>query len=147
MEFNLYKDPKTKLLDPELFSGTAHQVAKEWSGTTSTQIRKFFDEVLLLREQSKGGDSSEKEAKWARILPFVKMLNAKVAYAYGRGNLKNDTFVKFIQRGTSQINEVEDLETFSKFFEACIGFHKYEEQLASNKNKRRGSSQSAGRRR
>ena len=51
------------------------------------------------------------------------MLNAKVAYAKGRGNI-TDKFVDFISDCISQINEEKDVKLFANFFEAFMGYYK-----------------------
>ena len=102
--------------DPELFNKTAEKWAKEiGKDVKNTQIRKFYDKVLELYERSQKEDFSE-------ILPFVKMLNSKVAYAKTRKKV-SDTFVKMINSCVTQANTKERLEIFKLFFEAVIGFY------------------------
>ena len=112
--------------DEELFNKTA----KEWAekigadkkfGVQNTQMRKFYDKVLELNEKAKHKDFDE-------VLPFVKMLNSKVAYASqrssGSGKIVNSTFVSMINSCVNQVAKKEDLNTFKLFFEAVVGFHK-----------------------
>lgn len=110
--------------DGELFNETA----KKWAdniggGVKNTQIRKFFDQVLELEKNSNNSENFEGE-----VLPFVKMLNSKVAYAGARksagGNLINQEFINMINSCVKQVNDPESLRTFKLFFEAVIGFHK-----------------------
>ncbi len=108
--------------DPELFNETAKSWAEEiGGGVQNTQIRKFYDKVLELNDKAKHGDFDE-------ILPFVKMLNSKVAYASQRngvgGNLINREFVEMMNICINQVNSKKSLEIFKLFFEAIIGFHK-----------------------
>ena len=108
--------------DPELFNKTAEKWAKEiGKDVKNTQIRKFYDKVLEFYEKSQKEDFSE-------ILPFIKMLNSKVAYASqrssGGGKLVNEAFVKMMKECINQINSKEKLENFKLFFEAVLGFHK-----------------------
>jgi CRISPR-associated protein Csm2 len=105
--------------DVELLNKTAQIYAKKISdGVTSTQVRKFFDKVLVLNEKAKYVDDFQSE-----ILPFVKSLNSKVAYANAR-KVVNNAFVTMINECVQQINSKEKLEIFCLFFEAVIGFHK-----------------------
>lgn len=112
--------------DKELFNKTA----KEWAekigvdkkfGVQNTQMRKFYNKVLELNEKAKHKDFDE-------VLPFVKMLNSKVAYASqrnsGSGKIVNSTFVSMMNSCVNQIDKKEDLNTFKLFFEAVVGFHK-----------------------
>ncbi|HHO42820.1 MAG TPA: type III-A CRISPR-associated protein Csm2, partial [Epsilonproteobacteria bacterium] len=61
------------------------------------------------------------------ILPFVKMLNSKVAYASSRssggGKLVNQAFVDMMSSCINQVDSKEKLDVFKLFFEAVIGFH------------------------
>jgi CRISPR-associated protein Csm2 len=102
--------------NPNLFDETAKEIAQKISRTKSTQIRNFYDYVLDLYEQSKNKPFNE-------VLPFVKMLNSKVAYSKSRGH-SSDEFVLMIQECIKQIDTKEKLEIFKLFFEAVIGFSK-----------------------
>ena len=112
--------------NPKLFD----EDAKEWAekigtdkktGVQNTQIRKFYDKVLELNEKAKHEDFSE-------ILPFVKMLKSKVAYASqrssGSGKLVNSAFVSMMNDCINQVHSKKDLNNFKLFFEALLGFHK-----------------------
>ncbi len=116
--------------DEELFNKTA----KEWAekigadkkfGVQNTQMRKFYDKVLELNDKAK---RTTNEEFGDEILPFVKMLNSKVAYASqrssGSGKIVNSAFVSMINSCVNQIDKKEDLNTFKLFFEALVGFHK-----------------------
>lgn len=115
--------------DKELFNETAKSCAEEIGagrgGVQNTQIRKFYDKVLELNDKAKKVDEDEFKEE---ILPFVKMLNSKVAYASqrnsGGGKLVNKAFVDMMNGCISQIETKERLQNFKLFFEAVIGFHK-----------------------
>jgi len=110
--------------DPELFNETA----KEWAenvcskrgndcGVKSSQLRNFYDKVLELY------DKTEKDSvPWEDVLPFVKMLNSKVAYAKTRKTV-NDEFVSMMTQCIKQVDTSEKLRMFKLFFEAVIGFY------------------------
>ncbi|MBD3843158.1 MAG: type III-A CRISPR-associated protein Csm2 [Campylobacterales bacterium] len=102
--------------NPKLFDETAKELAQKVSKTKSTQIRNFYEYVLDLYEQSQSKPFSE-------ILPFVKMLNSKVAYSKSRGH-SSDEFVLMIQECIKQVDSPKKLEIFKLFFEAVIGFSK-----------------------
>jgi len=113
--------------DPELFNETAKQWAESIGvgrgGVQNTQIRKFYDKVLELYEKSQN-----QEEDFGEILPFVKMLNSKVAYASSRnsagGKLINKAFVEMMNSCINQVDSKESLAVFKLFFDAVIGFHK-----------------------
>lgn len=110
--------------DQELLNKTALQHAQNiGKDVKNTQIRKFYDQVLELTQKAKHVTDFEGE-----ILPFVKMLNSKVAYAStrksGGANLINKAFVDMMSACINQIDSKEKLAIFKLFFEAVIGFHK-----------------------
>ncbi len=113
--------------DSELLNKTAKSKAEEIGagkgGVQNTQIRKFYDQVLELNNRAKRCDDFSEE-----VLPFVKMLNSKVAYASTRksagGNIVNRAFVEMINSCVNQVDSKEKLSVFKLFFEAVIGFHK-----------------------
>ncbi len=81
-----WKDKKNEMVNSDLFSTYAEDLAKkiadEGSKTCNkrSQIRKFYDEVLRFDTLVKKEPSA-----FEKFLPYLKMLNAKVAYAKGRG--------------------------------------------------------------
>ena len=115
--------------DPELFNKTADSWASKIGngrgGVQNTQMRKFYDQVLNLHQDAKS--MSEEEFK-SDLLPFVRMLNSKVAYAStrnsGGGKIVNQAFVEMMSSCINQVTSKKDLNTFKLFFEAVIGFHK-----------------------
>lgn len=86
--------------------------------TKSTQIRNFYDYVLQRFEES------EKDPdQFDEVLPFVKMINSKVEYAYGRENISK-SFKEMMTNCVNQTNTYKELRTFKLFFEAFVGFYK-----------------------
>jgi CRISPR type III-A-associated protein Csm2 len=87
-----------------------------------TQVRKFYDEVTMWSEKTRTMADLEQN------LPFIKMINAKVAYARGRDYV-DDKFVAWISSCLAQIKaaDEESLSAFQNFrilFEAFTGFYK-----------------------
>ena len=115
--------------DVELFNKTADswagKIGNGRGGVQNTQMRKFYDQVLNLHQDAK---SMEEEEFQSDLLPFVKMLNSKVAYAStrnsGGGKIVNKSFVDMMSLCINQVKSKKDLNTFKLFFEAVIGFHK-----------------------
>ena len=109
-------------LDPELFSEIAEQVAKklgeERNAPKPSQIRKFFDELVMWEERVQ-----QDQSKFSEYLPFIRMLNAKAAYAKGRNHVTED-FLKLMAHCLQQVNDAVSLHNFKLFFEAFIGFYK-----------------------
>ena len=113
----------------EIFSDIAQRAAKHIKTNKNlnktTQLRKFYDElamwndrVQLVRENKAG--------KFQELIPFIKMLKAKVAYAEGRKNVDKNFFDIF-NRCIDQISNVETLRDAKLFMEAVMGFCKLEE--------------------
>ena len=84
--------------------------------TSKTQIRAFYDKLL---EYYNEVFLDKKE--FEDVLPFIKMLKSKVAYAKGRKVVKGK-FVDFMNEGIDAINSKEDLKNFKLLFEAVIGY-------------------------
>lgn len=113
-----------KEITPTLFSETAKECAQIVSDNGGrernkpTQLRRFYDELCLWQEKV-GND----EARFNENLPFIKMIVAKVAYAYGR-KLVDDSFLTLMETGLKQVDSLKTFSTFKTFMEAFMGFHK-----------------------
>lgn len=133
IEFWLNKEKRT--VDPELYSSKAETLAKTIAKDNKdtrkqnkrTQIRKFYDEVTRLNMEAKmkTGSTAEADADayWNDIAPLVHMIIAKAAYARGR-DLVSDNFVEFMKNSIRQVEKPEDLNVFTNFFEAFMGFYR-----------------------
>jgi CRISPR-associated protein Csm2 len=128
MAVQLWKDRNSRIIDPELFSTTAESLAKEVNkeriasrekSNKPTQIRKFFDEVIRYK-----GMVEATPEDFVSLLPYIKMLNAKAAYAAGR-DLIGVTFKGFISDSLKQVQDQKDFELFCSFFEAFLGYYKF----------------------
>ena len=123
MDFKLSKtDGKP---DPELFNETAKNAAVGVASggdkiNKSTQLRKFYDEIVLWDNKV-----LMHPEKFDEYLPFIRMLNAKAAYANGR-KLVDDKYVGLLNSGLQQVTDSETLHTFKLFMEAFMGFYKQE---------------------
>ena len=107
--------------DAELFNktakGWADKIGEGRKAVHSNQLRNFYDKVLELHEKAQ-----KRRESWEDILPFVRMLNSKVAYAKTRGHV-NDDFVEMMTQCIVQVDSPQKLEIFKLFFEAVIGFY------------------------
>lgn len=126
----------------ELFDQTARLAAKiigdNRESNKPTQVRKFYDELCMWHD--KVHMAKDKEKALEENLPFIRMLNAKIAYAKGR-NQKDDrrdptvvdrtglvdkNFVDLFSPCIQQIDSYKKLRNFKLFFEAFMGFYKLE---------------------
>ena len=113
-------------IEAELFNDIAQQAAKkiaqDKNRNKSTQLRRFYDELVLWETRA-----NQQPAKFAEYLPFIRMLNAKAAYAEGR-KLVDSTFVELLSHTLKEVNSAETLTTCKLFWEAFLGFYKQERQ-------------------
>jgi CRISPR-associated protein Csm2 len=117
----------------DLFDGVAHEAAKtvalddrgrEKKENKPSQIRKFFDELVMWDAKVNGiQDLEARRSRFTAHLPFIRMMNAKVAYAKGR-QLLDDHFQKLFSDGLKQVEDPATLRNFKLFFEAFLGFYK-----------------------
>lgn len=112
-------------IDPELFSSVALSAAQQVSKAGDkvnkpTQLRRFYDELCLWEQRV-----LEQQESFDDCLPFIRMLNAKVAYAKGR-DLVDDTYQSLFQHTLNEIKDAASLRTCKLFWEAFTGFYKQE---------------------
>jgi len=111
----------------ELFDEVANKTAKAISDTqkreqnSHTQLRKFYDEIVMWNDKLQGKNDDE----YAKSLPFIKMINAKVAYAKGRKHV-DEHFVELMSHCMKQLNNSnkDTFIHFKLFMEAFMGFYK-----------------------
>jgi CRISPR-associated protein Csm2 len=85
---------------------------------SSTQIRKFYEEVLNLKAQYDNGKN------FREILPYFKMLKAKANVAYER-DVINTNFKTFIEKNVDYVGSDEKrFKIFCTFFEAVVAYAK-----------------------
>ncbi|MEW6108103.1 MAG: type III-A CRISPR-associated protein Csm2 [Nitrospirota bacterium] len=143
-DVKFYSDPNKTIVNPELFSSHAEKWAeticnsglktkfdpktkkekKTLEKNKITQIRKFYDEVLKFNNDLKAGTD------FKLILPYLKMLNAKAAYAEGR-KLVTEEFKSFVKLSVNHVTEdnPQAFELLKSFFEAFMGYYKYYESM------------------
>ena len=109
-------------LNAELFNNVAREkakiIAENEKANKPSQIRKFYDELCMWETKV-----SLEPARFSDYLPFILMLNAKLAYAKGR-RLVDDNFVKLIGDCLKQVKDPDTLRICKLFFEAFLGFYK-----------------------
>jgi CRISPR-associated protein Csm2 len=120
-------DISFKEIKAELFNSVAQRTAQTLASSArevnkSTQIRRFYDELLMWEMKT-----SQNESKFNEYLPFILMLNAKVAYAEGRKHVDTN-FTRFMNHCLGQVKDAASLRTFKLFFEAMLGFYKLEKK-------------------
>ena len=116
----------------ELFNNIAKEAAQgvaraDPSLNKPTQLRRFYDELLLWETRVSQQPLDAQAAKFAECLPFIRMHNAKAAYADGR-KLVDSTFVDLMQHTLSEVTDPQSLTTCKYFWEAFMGFYKQARQ-------------------
>lgn len=140
MEISYWRNKVKKQVETELFSSKADeiarqihqdQVASKGKVNKPTQLRKFYDEVLRFDSMLKGLPDEKQIDEFARMLPYLKMLNAKASYAMGR-DLVSGRFRDFIASSLSKIDDKDDFQAFAGLFEAFMGFSKFYDEKTEN---------------
>lgn len=94
----------------------------------STQLRRFYDELVLWYEKVHFERTpKERAAKYDEVEPFIQMLVAKVAYAKGREHV-DECFEKMYAHLIRQITDSDSLKHAKLFMEAFMGFYKAQEK-------------------
>lgn len=113
-----------KELDAELFNSivqkAAQWVASDRNANKPTQLRRFYNEILLWESKVR-----QQPDRFNEYLPFIRMINAKVAYAKGR-DLVDDSFLKLLEHTLKAVNDDKSMGTCKLFWEAFMGFYKLE---------------------
>jgi len=114
-------------IDPDLFNKVAQETAKTIAGDNPraqtnkpTQLRRFYDEIVMWENKV-----CMYPDRFDEYLPFIRMLNAKVAYALGR-KLVDQSYCDLLSHCLGQVNTPEQMRTFKLFMEAIMGFYKAE---------------------
>lgn len=119
-----------ELLFADIAQAAARTIAEAGAGKTnkSSQLRKFYDELVMWHDKlafEKTADA--RAAKYRELAPFIKMMNAKVAYARGRGHV-DQNFEQLFSHLIRQIACPATLKNAKLFMEAVLGFLKAEEK-------------------
>lgn len=118
----------------EIFQGGLDQRGNQ-NKNNSTQLRKFYDELVMWTDKVHSigkidlGQKSRdvRETRYKDSAPFIKMMNAKVAYAKGRNHV-DDSFEAMFSHCIKSISDAETLKHAKLFMEAFMGFYKAQEK-------------------
>ena len=127
MELKIWENKQNRKINIELYSTHAEEWAKTIKNSAIktnqnkiTQIRKFYDELLTYEDYLNNGE------KYEDLIPYIKMLNAKAAYAEGR-KLITSQFRDMLSQMLKEIDErnTDTFKIIKTFFEAFLGFYKF----------------------
>ncbi len=109
-------------LDADLFAAVAEicaqKIGEDKKKNKPSQLRKFYDELGMWAERVRAEPD-----KFAEFLPFIRMLNAKVAYAKGR-DLVDANYQALMNHCLKEVTTPETLHLCKTFFEAFMGYYK-----------------------
>lgn len=85
----------------------------------STQIRRFFEEVVLWDERC----ASKTEEEFKSVIPFIQLLRSKVHYSKGR-DLISQGLMDVLSHLFQQVKSPTTLTHARRFMEASIGYRR-----------------------
>ena len=114
--------------EPETIAKSLANV-KFKSNVTNSQVRKYYDDFLILQKKANINPESFKKS----ILPLIKFAKAKLAYGLSRDNtgLTKD-FTNELNKKIDRIETKQCFDNFILFYQALIGYLKYEMKEKSN---------------
>lgn len=117
-----FTPPPGQALDADLFAAVAQACAQKIGDdkrkNKPSQLRKFYDELVMWAERVRTDPE-----RFAEFLPFIRMLNAKVAYAKGR-DLVDANYEALMNHCLKEVTNAETLHLCKTFFEAFMGYYK-----------------------
>jgi len=117
-------------LAAELLDSAAEKQARSLQNVTTTQLRRFYEDVLALdrrlQVESEGAGQEKREEVFKRMRAEFKMLKAKAAYAHGREAKQFPReFLQFFIDHVHAVNTAREFDAFCKHFQAVVAFHKF----------------------
>ncbi len=113
-------------LSEKIFSDYAESLAKQiaTNGTKNkrTQIRKFYDEIIMWDDKVNLDNNEYNKSK-----VLFKMMKAKIAYSLGREYI-DENFKNMFNTLIDQVNNANTLRQFKLFFEAFMGYYRIEKK-------------------
>ncbi len=110
---------------------------------TSTQIRRFYEDFLILK--AKADISKSEEDFRNNILPLICFSKAKIAYAMGRPNVTiSKSFSENINKKVDAIETRADFENFLNYYQALIGYVTYYAKLKKEEEQEKKKQQNQG---
>lgn len=101
---------------------TSQGTEKEKEVNKSTQLRKFYDELLMWHDKVLIS-AQDADAAYRQVAPFIQMMKAKAAYSKGRKHV-DEHFTEVFNQIIGQIKDPTTLKHAKLFFEAVLGFRK-----------------------
>lgn len=125
IQFGKNEDGSYKKSD--IFSDIAESAAKyiiQEGKNTNTQIRRFYDELVMWNDKVQIGTPKERDYAFKQLEPFIKMMNAKAAYARGRNHI-DENFYGVFKQIIKEATSAETLNDAKLFLESIVGYCRY----------------------
>lgn len=115
---------------PELLGTESEDVAKTFlfpgqgKALNSAQLRRFYGDMKNLERKLDFRQQTGNETDpFLAVLPLVKMVKSKVAYASNPRNAKvPPSFADWLKKNIDAIETADDFKAFMLHFEAVVGF-------------------------
>jgi len=119
-----FSDKKGGIIKENLFSEDADKIAKSFQdGMKSSQVRKFYDELLKRKMIIDLAEDSNRE--FARQLPYIRMIVSKAHYGYSRRpRTVSQNFKNFLEDNLNKISNKDEFFVFCDLFEAVVAYSK-----------------------
>lgn len=135
-KITFWEDKKNKILSKDLLEAQARKKAilfihpksdnsklgNRNPDMTSAQLRRHHNDIKELESRVV---AAQQEGQFARMLPLIKMVKSKVAYACpknGRDRKVPQEFRNFIDEAIDAIEDYEDFKAFVLYFDAVVGY-------------------------
>lgn len=103
----------------EGFAQLTHLEGEHGRNNKTTQIRRFFEELVIWDERC----ADKKSEEFSEVLPYIRLIRSKVAYSKGR-KLITAGFADVLSHLVEKINSPKTLKNARLFMEATIGFRR-----------------------
>jgi CRISPR-associated protein Csm2 len=129
-----FKNKPKNILHEILFDSKARDKANLLLGSefTSSQFRNYFAEIRGLEARLSALLEKDQESGFDRILPYLRMVNAKLAYGQrqGKGRSKPTTspeFAQFLGEAVNNVHDEQDFRAMVKYVEAVLAYFYFNE--------------------
>lgn len=117
-----FGDGKSEYIFSDIANEAAQKIKSKQNANKNTQLRKFYDELSMWNERVNLAEENRQEL-FNDLLPFIKMLKAKVAYAKGRKHI-DENFMDIFNKIIDEIKSPKTLKDAKLFLEAVMGYCK-----------------------
>ncbi len=119
-----FADKDNFIVKENLFDLDAKEIAESFQdGMKSSQVRKFYDELLkrkMIIDLSEDGDK-----EFIRQLPYIRMIISKAHYGFSRKpRTVSKNFKAFLEDNIGNISNKKEFFVFCDLFESVVAYSK-----------------------